>query len=31
VDGMGKRFTPQVEDGKLVIDLEALPKYVTAK
>ena len=31
VDGMGKAFTPKIEDGKLVIDLEPLPKYVAAK
>ncbi len=31
VDGMGKAFTPKIEDGKLVIDLEPLPKYFGTK
>ncbi len=31
VDGMGKAFTPKVEDGNQMIDLEPLPKYVAAR
>jgi hypothetical protein len=31
VDGMGKSFTPKIEFGKVVIDLEPMPKYFAEK
>lgn len=31
VDGMGNSFSPQFEGGQLVIEMEPLPKYISAK